>query len=589
MSLALLEIGRPRTSDEDRRLADACRHALARYRAAVAAGSVSRRLARDARRAFLHLGGDPNRTTTSLDDYDHERYGPFLGVSDEGSAAASIRDAALASPKVRALAASARRAPLVVGVAVDAERLVSVGEVVVGPQEYADIWLNTVDRVLVTTNIGTQVNVRVYHPEPRIAVASRRRDAIRRAKDEIREAFKPFVETPDLEPRPRTVFVEFPPRARITTPQKRAILRGLAAFVSSGKAAGKRRAPRGHVLGLAAKIGNGPPGREAAKAVVALASSAGMKVVLLDARRSNEPGTVARAGLREAFRPGLIAQILRHAQEHGVALRTANLPDTDTIARSIWVGLNTARSMGANLGKYGCVPLTLDEIGHVVSQVQGWLADWAAAPVFFVDEGLYSGRVDVGKDLPRGIEAWLKTVAARGARVVLIDTVDKSSGRRLLKKSTRDEAGYLGPGQIDRIERFARQPRIGVKVLWAGGLGLRDAYEMGRRGVFGIYVTSATATTIPVGGDYVRDPALAGLKEPSKHGVLRTKILLEAGFLASTLAGSPAGDRIARAADGLIEALDADTKDAEAIRARTKALAAVCVAGWTQHWARAAG
>lgn len=38
-----------------------------------------------------------------LRDYDAERYGPLLGVSDEGSAADAIVAAALDSPKARAL------------------------------------------------------------------------------------------------------------------------------------------------------------------------------------------------------------------------------------------------------------------------------------------------------------------------------------------------------------------------------------------------------------------------------------------------------------------------------------------------------
>ena len=71
-----------------------------------------------ARRAYLQLGGDPARSTASLKDYDHIRYGPFLGVSDEGGAASDIRDAAFESPKVCALPKSVRRVPLVVGIAV---------------------------------------------------------------------------------------------------------------------------------------------------------------------------------------------------------------------------------------------------------------------------------------------------------------------------------------------------------------------------------------------------------------------------------------------------------------------------------------
>ena len=131
--LALLGIDRLRTADEDRVLADACLQSLAEYRAAVAIGKASPAITARARRAFLHLGGDPARASASLKDYNHERYGPFLGVSDEGSAAGQIRDAGCESPKMRALSRSSRSTPLVVGVAVDAERLGGGGRL---PREY---------------------------------------------------------------------------------------------------------------------------------------------------------------------------------------------------------------------------------------------------------------------------------------------------------------------------------------------------------------------------------------------------------------------------------------------------------------------
>src|SRR3712207_761270 len=90
-ALRLLAVDRVRTATEDHALADACRNALAEYRRAVIDGRPSSRQTERARRAFRHLGGDPARSSASLKDYDHERYGPFLGVSDEGSAAAAIR------------------------------------------------------------------------------------------------------------------------------------------------------------------------------------------------------------------------------------------------------------------------------------------------------------------------------------------------------------------------------------------------------------------------------------------------------------------------------------------------------------------
>src|SRR5260221_3712141 len=492
--------GRPHTTDVDRVLADACRQALTDYRAAVAGGKSSRALTARARQAFLRLGGDPARSSASLKDYDHVRYGPFLGVSDEGSAAAQIREAALETPKVRALPKAAPRTPLVVGVAVDAERLGGIGEVAVGPDEYVDVWLECVDRVLVTTNIGTRLNMRVYRREPLVVLKSDSSEAIAKAKQDIAKEFQPFVETPDKKPRPVAVYVDIPRYVTMTAARKRAVLSELVRFVSSGKAAGKgrRKAPDGQEIGLAVWVKLGSPGKKEAIAALDLAARAGMNVVVIDGvKRKDADRALSLAGLLDYFPPGLVGPILRAAAKNHVRVRTANLPDTDTIARSTWVGLTTARSMGANLGKYGCFPLTRVEIDHVVQQIQGWLPDWSAAPVFFVDQGLLrEDAVDVGHDLARGIEVWLRTVAAHGVRVVLVDTIDKATGKRLLRKDRKDKSGFLTPTEIQRIEHLAGQ--LNIKVLWAGGLGLRNAYEMGRLGVFGIYVTSAAAITIPV-------------------------------------------------------------------------------------------
>lgn len=98
------------------------------------------------REALGFLGGQADRHTSSLADYDHRRYGPFLGVSDEGGAARTIRRAAFATPKTLTLGRKA--SPLSVGVALDGERLGSVGEVPVGPDEFAQIWSECVGRTL---------------------------------------------------------------------------------------------------------------------------------------------------------------------------------------------------------------------------------------------------------------------------------------------------------------------------------------------------------------------------------------------------------------------------------------------------------
>src|SRR5438132_2884440 len=153
-----MEASRAVTRTVDRAIARTSLRALTDYRAAVAKGRAPSALAKRARRAFLHLGGDPARPTYSLKDYDHDRFGPFLGVSDEGSATTAIREAAYESPKAQALAAAART-PMAIGLAIDAERLGGAGEVAVGPEADADVWQDSVDPILVTTNIGTRVNV----------------------------------------------------------------------------------------------------------------------------------------------------------------------------------------------------------------------------------------------------------------------------------------------------------------------------------------------------------------------------------------------------------------------------------------------
>jgi hypothetical protein len=114
----------------------------------------------DGGQCLKHVGTDP--PALSLKDYDHRRWGPFLGVSDGGTAAGVIRDAALQSTKVRALGACP---PIVLGVALDAERLGAVGETPVGPPELAKIRLESMGRILTTTNVGTQVGRSSNRPE----------------------------------------------------------------------------------------------------------------------------------------------------------------------------------------------------------------------------------------------------------------------------------------------------------------------------------------------------------------------------------------------------------------------------------------
>jgi hypothetical protein len=194
----------------ERRLAEECRAALRAHRALMARGRGPKPSAaqiRHARLALLHLGGDAEPHSRSLRDYDHKKFGPFLGVSDEGSAAEAILTGALKSPKAIALGT---HDPFELGVALDAERLGAVGEVPVGPEEYADVWVGCVEQLLMTTNVGTRVNPRLYMRPPVVTfedgpIAS----AVKLAIEKVDERCRPFAKTPDGKPRPLTVYLAF--------------------------------------------------------------------------------------------------------------------------------------------------------------------------------------------------------------------------------------------------------------------------------------------------------------------------------------------------------------------------------------------
>jgi hypothetical protein len=126
-----------------------------------------------AKEAMLNLGGQAEPALSTLAEYDHRRNGPMLGVSNEGSASAAIRQGALGSPKCMALRPQ-ERTPLTIGVANDGERLGAVGEVAIGPDEYCDIRRACMGRILTTTNVGTRANIRYYLTPPVVKIARNR-------------------------------------------------------------------------------------------------------------------------------------------------------------------------------------------------------------------------------------------------------------------------------------------------------------------------------------------------------------------------------------------------------------------------------
>ncbi len=573
-----------RTESEDRQLASHYRAVLRMYQDTLPehlpkkhrpTQAQQKKLASLGRDAILYLGGAGDPRSVSLKDYDHNKYGPYLGISDEGSAAHVIRKAALESAKMQVVGTAA---PIVVGVAHDAERLGAIGEVPVGPEEYANIRLECIGRILTSTNVGTQLNLRYYKRNPVVTVQKGSAiKALRIAKNELKDFFSLFLHTPDGKPRPLTVYIEFDRESRRTFKDRASMLRKLARFVANGKIAD----PKVHRLGFQMRIGFGYKGRDASLLAINLASAAGLDEVAIDGVVSKEADEkVSLPGLLKYLSSGLVSPILRRAKAKGIRVRPKNSVDPDTVARGVWSALNSARHMGLELGKYGTFPLTLEECNEVIGKVQRWFKDWTAAPVFFVDQGVVSAeKIYVGDEVVAGLKEWLKIMKYHKVPVVLIDTVDKSKGWRLLRTKS-DPKGLLKPVQIREIDRLAS--RWGINVLWAGGISLPQTFEFGKMGVFGIYVTSAAASKGPVSGEYERDPLLAFLKEPSIEGVSRAKLLLEAGFLASRLKGSKHAKELERLARSLIKAISPNRPEREANQAQHMLFAST-VDAWKVH------
>jgi hypothetical protein len=134
------------------------------------------------------------------------------------------------------------------------------------------------------------------------------------------------------------------------------------------------------------------------------------------------------------------------------------------------------------------------------------------------------------------VEVWLHHIARHQVRLVLIDTVDKSKGWKILRNGD-DPKGLLTLDQLGRLNAHAES--LGIRVMWAGGLTADDAYRLGELGVFGLYVTTSVSEPAPVTGVYVADPALASQKRPTRAGILKVKTLLEAGYLTKRLAALP--------------------------------------------------
>jgi hypothetical protein len=490
--------------------------------------------------ALEKLRGQPEISPLSLKDYDYERFGPFLGVSDDGLAAEDIVNGVFESPKAVALGRNGN--PLSIGVALDAERLVAIGEVVAGPKELCKIRLECAGRILNSMNVGSRINHRNFKTIPPIYIPGEDRDAeesFKASLSSLKKLIQPFLENLN----PKTILAEFkypsqPKRDKIY------VLKKLGAWMKENC----NHLSLGLLVNIDQKLTKKVrfSRKKSAKLGIDLAWKSGIaEVAFAGMPRQASSERVSMPGLLQFFCTEDLLNLFEYADSKGVSrLRPFNYVDTETIARHVWSGLNSARCFGLDLGKYGLFPLTFEESDHVMEQIQSWFPDWTAAPVYYVDveslgenNMIYTNSKKPSNNprkrgLFQGILDWLTMVGKRRIPVVLIDTVEKAEKMRILKLKKSDSLGFLDLEDINRINQHAKDNN--VKVLWAGGLTQEQAYEMGKLGVFGIFVTSAASIKVPISNE-TKDIALTQRLKPTKDGVQRTKTFIEAGFLGMSM------------------------------------------------------
>ncbi len=514
--------------------------------------------------------------TQPLEQYDAERFGPLLAVSDEGENAKVIARAAYASAKARALDAPSAMS---LGLMIDGERMVSAGEGPIGPDEYAKIVAAAFERTLCSTNVGVRTNARLERPLPEFAIADAAGDESAWLT-QVFSAFAPFLNTPNGVARPLTVRLIVQPSDAPATVQR------LVAKIQSGRAQrklGPAPIDRLALLSIASGAITSAAAVDEIERVFAIAAQAGVAEVAVDGDltpAARESGSVA--SLLNIMDVDTLRVLFSAARRERVRLVYRYEVDTDSAARTTWTGLHTARSYGLTAGKYGLVPLTLEEQERVVALISRWTEGWTTVPAFYVDRPLVTA--DDVFDESRVVEAarlWMKSVRASGARLALFDCPDPIAARRLVRDAQHPN-GVLTLEQIAALKERANA--LGLKVLWSGGLTPRLAYALGAQRVFGIFCTGAASRKIAVNGSFVDDPDLASEIAPTELGVRRVHAALQAGFLSAVLVvpNAALAQRIATRAKDLFAAIDSNG----GVEQRLAALDDALLRGWTTHWAR---
>ena len=508
----------------------------------------------------------------SFTAYDAEYLGPLFAVSDEGSAGQVIVNAAYASAKAEALWPID---PVHLGVALDGERMTSAGEVPIGPVEYEELSDAAAGRLFLTTNVGVRVNARLNQQLPEFLVTEKSADD-KKWLENVFATFSPFLHTPDGRPRPLTVRFSINPDGPVKS------LKGLAAKLEAGRKEGKMGMAEVHRFSILVAFQNMITSDDQIRSIegiMDLAREAGFNELAVDGElREAARRRFGIQSLLNILDPEHLRRLLEAARARGIRLTYRYQLDIESAARTIWTGLHTARANRFSAGKYGLVPMTLEEQATVIEMITRWTVGWTAIPAFYVDTPLLT-ETDV-YDVTRCKEAaklWLKMARGAGVTIVLFDSPDRVTPRRLLRQSeAKDDNGVLTIADVEEILAYGKE--LGVSILWSGGITSKQAFDLAKRKVFGIFSTSSTAAKIAVTAQFESDPRLASENEPTDLGVARIHAIIQGGFLSAALVDRD--PKVAQSIEALTNRLIDAEKDPVGSASQLSNLNAELVRGW---------
>ena len=483
--------------------------------------------------------------TKSLKDYNANKFGPLLGISDEGSAAQAIMNAGLHSAKKQA---NQELTENEIGLIYDAERMTSAGEVPVGPEEYNAIINGSLNSLLYSTNVGVRMNARLYQPLPEFSVSEFDKNKEEWLK-KLLEVFEPFLKTDERNARKLFVRLLISPDEEGSFAALEKIMNHVKLFRESGQLSSKYI----HSMSILVdydRVIDAENDKNFIKSVIDLASRLDIRVVALDGFKVEAARKrISVQGVLNVVPPEMAEELLQYSKLKEVLLRYRYAVDVQTAARTIWTGLFTAKSHNLDGAKYGLVPLSLEDQERIMTEIQGWLGDWSAIPAFYVDTPLLTDQgLFLSDDCAEALKKWLKSVKKSKGTTVLVDCPDrinpridvagKESARRTIKLDPNDpdDRGVLTYGDISDIINFSKD--LGINILWSGGIRPANAYELGKIGAFGIFTTSSTSVRIPVGDVLKDDWQMAMEVEPTSEGIQKVHSLLQAGFLVGASANS---------------------------------------------------